>query len=341
MPHANHTAGIHKLPNGKALYTAMIEHMTDTTYTAEEIHQIGLDEVARITGEMDTILKSQGYKDGSVGDRMKQLLSEERFIYPNTDDGKKQLIADLNDQMAEIDKELPKWFGLMPKQKVEIKRVPVYNEGSAPGGFYDAPAADGSRPGTFWINLKNTAQTPSYGLTTLVYHEANPGHHFQVALGLEKNSPVITNMLYSNAFAEGWALYAEELAVEMGLYDNRPFKNLGRLQAELHRAVRLVIDTGMHAKGWTREQSIDYMVNTEGTHLGEATGEVERYAVWPGQALGYKMGMIKIQDMRKKAEKALGDKFNLRAFHDTILKDGSLPLQILEGQVDMFINTHQ
>ena len=330
---AGSDAGIWRLPQGEALYRAMITHMTDTTLEPQAIHDLGLAEVERITGEMDAILRAEGYTEGSVGERMAALGEEERFIYPNTEEGKARLVAGLNAQMQEIAPLLPDWFGTLPEQEVVVRRVPLHAEGSSTGGFYDAPALDGSRPGTYWINLADTAVWPSFSLKTLTYHEANPGHHLQTAVGMSQDAPILQSVLYSNAFGEGWGLYSEALAKEMGLYDDDPYGDLGRLQDELHRAIRLVVDTGMHALRWSREQAIDYMVSVEGAHPAEAESEIDRYAVWPGQALGYKIGMLKIQELRANAERDLGEPFDVREFHDELLRDGGVPLQVLEKKV--------
>jgi uncharacterized protein (DUF885 family) len=336
-PKATHDAGVWRLPQGDALYAALIRQMTDTDLTAEEIHQTGLREVDRILGEMDVILKAQGYRDGTVGERMRKLSAEPRFFYPNTEEGKAQILKDIAAQLAAVDALAPKWFGTLPTYAVEVRAVPAFSEASAPGGYYDSPALDGSRPGIYWINLRDTAVWPKYAVPTLTYHEAVPGHHFQTAISLGQDQPLILSVLYSNAFGEGWALYSEALAAEMGLYDSDPFGDLGRLQDELHRAIRLVVDTGMHAKRWSREQAIEYMAATEGAHTLEVESEIERFAVWPGQALGYKMGMLKIEALRKEAETALGAKFDIRAFHDLVLRDGAVPLPILERAVRAWI----
>jgi hypothetical protein len=222
-----------------------------------------------------------------------------------------------------------------------VQAVPEQAESSSSGGFYDSPALDGSRPGTYWINLRDTAVLPSFKLKTLTYHEANPGHHLQTAFGMGVDTPVIAAALYSNAFGEGWGLYAEALAKEMGLYAKDPYGDLGRLQDELWRAVRLVVDTGMHSLRWSRAQAIDYAITTAGVHPLEATAEVERYAVWPGQALGYKIGMLEIQRLRRVAQEALGDRFDIRAFHVEVLQDGAVPLQVLETKVQRWIETQR
>ncbi|MFQ5563673.1 MAG: DUF885 family protein [Parvularculaceae bacterium] len=338
---APHDAGIWRLPNGPALYKAMIRQMTDTDLTAEGIHQIGLDEVARITGEMDAILRAEGYEEGSVGERMDALSKEERFFYPNTEEGKAAIMTAIQDQLDGVNAVLPQWFGRLPKYGLEVRAVPVFSQESAPGGYYDSPALDGSRPGIYWINLRDTAIWPKFAVPTLTYHEAIPGHHMQTAISLEKDAPLLLSALYSNAYGEGWALYSENLASEMGLYEGDPYGDLGRLQDELHRAIRLVVDTGMHAMKWSREQAIDYMVETEGVHPSEAEVEIERYAVWPGQALGYKIGMLKIQELRRRAETELGDGFDIRDFHDRVLRDGAVPLSVLEANINAWIDSEK
>jgi uncharacterized protein (DUF885 family) len=336
-PLASHEAGVGRLPNGTAFYQAMINQMTDTTLAADEIHAIGLVEVDRIHVEMDLLLKRIGYTEGTVGARMGAMLKDPQFLYPNTPEGKAQLMADMEADLALADARLPEWFGNLPDQEVLIRAVPPHREKSDSGAFYDAPSMDGSRPGTYWINLADTATLPSYSLQTLTYHEANPGHHLQTILGLDDSLPILNSIFYSNAAGEGWGLYAEYLASEMGLYENDPVDNLGRLQAELHRAVRLVVDTGMHTMGWSREQAIEYSVATEGIHISEATQEIDRYAVWPGQALGYQLGMLKILELRKRAQEQLGERFDIRSFHDRLLEEGALPLNLMEQKIDNWI----
>jgi uncharacterized protein (DUF885 family) len=334
---ATHDAGIWRLPNGDKLYQGLIRQMTDTDMTAEQIHEIGLSEVARISGEMDAILKANGYAKGTVGERMKALAKEKRFFYPNTEQGKQQILKDIAGQLERVNALVPKYFGILPKYAVEVRPVPAFSQDSAPGGYYDSPALDGSRPGIYWINLRDTAIWPKYSVPTLTYHEAVPGHHLQGAISLGQEQPLILSVLYSNAFGEGWGLYSEALAKEMGLYEGDPFGDLGRLQDEMHRAIRLVVDTGMHAKRWSREQAIKYMSDYEGADPSEVESEIERYVVWPGQALGYKIGMLKIQELRKNAEAELGPKFDIRGFHDVVLKDGAVPLPILEANVKAWV----
>jgi uncharacterized protein (DUF885 family) len=334
---APHEAGVWRLPGGEALYAAMVRHMTDTERSPDEVHEIGLHEVERIAAEMDAILRSEGYTEGSVGERMQQLNLEERFVYPNTVAGKAELIADASAQIDAIKAVLPEWFATMPKYPVEVKAVPEYSQDSAPTGYYNPPAKDGSRPGVYWINVRDTAVHPRFALPTLTYHEALPGHHLHFATAVEQDVPPLLPAIWSNAAGEGWALYAELLAAEMGMYEGDPYGDLGRLQAELHRAVRLVVDTGMHAKKWSREQAIEYMVDVEGVEEGTAVSEVERYAVWPGQALGYKLGMLKILELREEARQQLGDRFDIREFNDTVLHVASTPLPFIETTIREWI----
>ena len=332
-PSAPHDAGIWRLPRGEELYAAMVRHMTDTKRSPEEVHQIGLDEVERITSEMDAILRSEGYTQGSVGERMQRLNVEERFVYPNTAEGRAALIDDARTQIEGISEVLPQWFATPVNYPVEVRAVPEYSQDSAPTGYYNPPAKDGSRPGVYWLNLRDTAVHPRFALPTLTYHESIPGHHLHFATAIDQDVPPLVTAIWSNAAGEGWALYSEQLAYEMGMYDDDPYGNLGRLQAELHRAVRLVVDTGMHAKKWSREQAIEYMIEAEGVEEGTAISEVERYAVWPGQALGYKLGMLKILELREEARQALGDDFDIRAFNDTVLHVASAPLPYIEATV--------
>lgn len=336
-PLAPHDAGVWRLPNGAALYKAMIRHMTDSDLDAEEVHQIGLKEVARITAEMDVLLREQGYTEGTVGERMIALAADPRFVFPNTPEGKAQLLASIEAQMASMNALLPKLFGNLPKHPIELRTVPEFSQDSAPGGYYDPPAPDGSRPGTYWVNLRDTAALPKFSAPTLTFHEAIPGHHMQMAIAIDQDAPFIAKSFYSNSASEGWALYAEALAAEMGMYADDPIGNIGRLRDELHRAVRLVVDTGMHAKKWSREQALEYMVATEGADQNGAVSEIERYVVWPGQALGYKIGMLRIQQLRKEAEAAYGDQFDIREFHDRLLAISSSALPVIEREMRAWI----
>ena len=330
---APHDAGLWRLPNGKALYAAMIRHMTDSNLSADEIHQTGLLEVARITAEMDEILRGEGYAEGDVGERMQQLNVEERFLFANDSGGKEQLLTFVREQVDGMTAELPNWFRKLPEHKVEVRMVPEFSQASAPIGYYNNPAPDGSRPGYYFINLRDTSLHPSWTLKTLSYHEAVPGHHLDGATAMELDMPPLLKALWSNTSGEGWALYSERLAAEMGMYADDPYGDLGRLQAELHRAVRLVTDTGMHAMKWSREQAIEYMVETEGLDEATATSEIERYVVWPGQALGYKLGQLKILALREEAREKLGEEFDIRDFNQLVLEVASTPLPFIESTV--------
>ncbi len=333
-PRSRFEPGLWAQPGGDELYAKMVVAMGDTDLTPEQIHQLGLAEVNRITRIMDDILKSEGYTEGTVGERLLALGQEPRFIYPNTEAGKLKLIEDLNAQLNDMKARLPDYFITIPDADVIVKRIPPETEATAPGGFYDGPSMDGSRPGIFWINLRDTAETPSWQMPTLTYHETVPGHHFEVAQAVTAtNRPLFRRLGSYNSFSEGWALYGENLAEEMGVYDDDPFGNLGRLHGELYRAVRLVVDTGMHYKRWSRERAIDYMAAVTGSAQSSVVAEIERYAVWPGQALGYKLGMLKFQELRARAEAALGDDFDIREFHEVVLGFGPMPMSVVEARV--------
>ncbi len=336
---ANSDAGIWRIPHGDKIYAAALRSNTTTDFTADQIHQTGLSEVARIEGEMETILIAEGLTEGTVTERIQALMKDPAHIFPNTDEGRTEMIAYLEEINTDVMAKAGDYFITLPPQKLEILRVPEYSQDSAPGGYYSGPALDGSRPGRFYINLKDTADNPKWTLPTLLYHEAAPGHHFQISRAMMiKGVPMLRKMSPFNAYTEGWALYAERVAAQdMGLYKDNPLGDLGRLQAEMFRAVRLVVDTGLHDKRWPREKAIDYMMNKTGMTEAEVTREIERYIVWPGQATAYKTGQLAILGMRERAEQALGGKFNLRQFNEMILKDGAMPLGILDEVVDDWI----
>jgi uncharacterized protein (DUF885 family) len=316
----------------------MITQFTTTDYTPEQVHQLGLSEVARIDAEMDTLLKSQGRDTGTVAERIAQLRTDPQFLFPDDDSGREQALARYREILDEIAAKMPKYFRTIPPGKLAVERVPESAEKGSAGAYYESPALDGSRPGTFRANLRDMSETPMWGMKTLSYHEGIPGHHFQIAMaqGLE-GLPFIRQQPIYSAYAEGWALYAERLAAEIGMYEDDPYGDLGRLQAEMMRAVRLVVDSGLHAKGWTREQAIDYMVGATGMGEDEVTSEIERYMALPGQALGYKIGQLKILELREKARTALGSKFDLKEFHTVVLENGAVPLTVLEQLVDEWI----
>lgn len=329
--------GVWALPEGDKFYEYQIEAMTTTKMKADELHALGLKEVARIGADMDNILTAAGYTKGTRTERIDALSISPAQVYADNDEGRAQILKDYTGMIDEITVGLDPYFGIKPKAKVSVERVPVFTEKTAPFAYYNPPPLDGSKPGVFYVNLYKPAEVAKFGMRTLAYHEAVPGHHMQIAIAQElKGLPIFRNVLPFTAYAEGWAMYAEHLAWEMG-YQNDPLDNLGRLRDEMLRAVRLVVDTGIHAKKWTREQSIDYMLAETGMPKKEVVSEIERYFVMPGQALAYKVGMIKILALREKAKTKLGAKFNLRDFHDAVLENGSLPLAVLEQVVDSYI----
>lgn len=337
QPKAQGNFGVWHLPDGDAFYAYAVREHTTTDMTPEQVHQLGLTEVARISKQMDEILQAQGLTEGSIGARVQQLAHAPGATYPNTPAGKQAMLARYQEILDEVNKGLGSAFDVRPKLGVEVKRVPEFSEKTAPGAYYEAGSFDGSRPGVFYANLRDTAETPKWAMRTLAYHEGIPGHHFQITIAQElKGVPFFRRVLPFTAYAEGWALYAERLAWELG-FEKDPLDNLGRLRDEMMRAVRLVVDSGIHYKRWTREQAIAYMMENTGMAESDVTAEVERYFVNPGQALAYKAGMLKILELREKAKLALGEKFNLGQFHDQVLTHGSLPLALLERVIDDWI----
>ena len=332
-------AGVGGLPKGAELYARALASWNTTTLSPDEIHRIGLDIVAKNTAEMDTLLASLGKKKGSVARRIRALGQESSQLYPNTDAGKAQLIADLNAHVAKVNALLPAYFGTLPKAALQIKRVPTEIEQGSPGGYYQSPALDGSRPGAYYINLRDTKGWPKFDLPTLTHHEGTPGHHFQIAVAQESSSlPFARSALLGfSGYIEGWALYAEGVADEIGLYKDDPHGRLGYLKAATFRAARLVVDTGLHAKKWSREQAIKYMMDTLGTDRASIVTEVDRYCVWPGQATAYMLGREVIKKLRNKAQSELGERFDLKRFHDVLLTNGAMPLSVLERVVDDWI----
>jgi len=337
LPKAQGNYGAWHLPNGDAYYAWCIRQHTTTALSAEQIHQIGLDEVARIGAQMDEILRAQGLSEGSIGDRVRQLSADPAQLYPDSEGGRIAIIADYQAILDEVNQGLDSAFDKRPKLGVEVRPVPKFSEATAPGAYYSGGSFDGIRPGVFYANLRKIAETPKFSMRTLAYHEGIPGHHFQITLAQEMQGvPFFRRVLPFTAYAEGWALYAERLAWEMG-FEKAPLDNLGRLVDEMMRAVRLVVDTGIHAKHWTREEAIAYMLANTGMGETEVTAEIERYFVAPGQALAYKIGMFKILELRERARSELGDQFDLKEFHDQVLGHGSLPLDLLERVIDEWI----
>jgi uncharacterized protein (DUF885 family) len=335
---ATQGAGVGRLPDGAAYYAVMLQQATTTDYTPEQVHALGLSEVARITQQMDTLLRAQALAEGSVGTRMTALGKDPRFLYPNDDEGRKQALERYQQILDEVNARMPEYFRSLPPQHLSVERVPAGQEKGSSGAYYQQAAMDGSRPGIFFANLRDMNEVPKWAMKTLAYHEGIPGHHFQISIGLGlKGLPLIRQQTLYTAYAEGWALYAEEFAAEIGMYKDDPWGDLGRLQLELLRAARLVVDTGLHAKGWSREQAIDYMVSTTGMAPADVTSEVERYMALPGQACAYKIGELKILELREKAKAALGPKFSLKDFHAVVLENGGVPLTILEQLVHEWI----
>jgi uncharacterized protein (DUF885 family) len=330
--------GVWKLPDGDKWYAFQLRSNTTTDMTPEEVYQLGVSEVGRIEKEMRTILTGIGVPDtGSVGSILTHFAKDTSFLYPENAAGKEQCLKDYQTIIDEIDNNMGDIFDMRPKMGVKVEAVPEFKQQGAPGAYYNPPAMDGTRPGIFYANMRSMAEIPKYGMRTLSYHEAVPGHHFQIAIQQELTGvPTFRKVLPFTAYAEGWALYAERLAWEYG-FQKDPYSDLGRLQAEIFRAVRLVVDVGIHHKRWTREQAIDYMIEKTGMPEGDVVAEIERYIVWPGQACAYKVGQLKILQLRDYARKELGDKFNIKEFHNVVLMNGSMPLSILEELVKQYV----
>ena len=338
---ANKFHGVWSLPNGDAFYASRLQSYTTTDYSAEEIHQIGLSEVERIGNRMKEIFILLGYEvNKPVGEMMNELNESPDFLYADTPDRKQIVIADYNQMVKEAEEDVRPYFERFPMSPVEVRAVPEYSEKTAAGGYYQAPSLDGSRPGVFYANLYDIKQTPTFSMRTLTFHEAVPGHHFQIALNQENEDLTLYRKMgyRTSAFTEGWALYSEQLAVEVGMTKNL-YDELGVLQSEMFRANRLVVDTGLHYKKWTREKAMDYMKRTTGMSDTEVRVEIERYIVWPGQATSYKMGMLKILELRQKAQDSLGEKFDIRKFHTIVLDQGIVPLFILEDIINEWIKS--
>ncbi|MEM9839388.1 MAG: DUF885 domain-containing protein [Pseudomonadota bacterium] len=334
-----HDAGIWDIPRGPEVYELLVKVNGEGNISADDVHELGKSEVARIQAEMEALFTQIGMTEGTAGERLAAITASPEQVFPNTPEGKEMLLAYVRELGAEAEKVMGDFFLQTPKTPFEVRPVPAYAEQGAPGGYYNPPSVDGSRPGIYFINLRDTAAQPKFSLPTLTYHEAVPGHHFQLALATEAaGTPLLVRQAGSTGgYAEGWALYSEQFAKEIGLYDDDPYGDIGRLRDELFRAVRLVVDSGMHAKKWSREEAIDYMVANAGMNPGGVATEIERYSVWPGQALSYKIGMLHIQDLRAKAAEELGDDFNLPAFHYQILRDGGAPLDVLTVRIDEWI----
>jgi len=330
--------GVHSLPNGAAYYQYRLKSSTSTELTADEIHEIGLSEVARIRGEMDQIREQVGF-EGNLQAFFTHLKEDDRFLYPNTDEGRHGYLRDSENYLAFINERLPQYFGILPKADLIVRRVESFREQDGAPQHYSSGAPDGSRPGVYYAHLSDMKSMPKPLMEAIAYHEGNPGHHMQLSIAQESTSvPQFRTQAGSTVYSEGWGLYAELLAKEMGAYQD-PYSDFGRLTTEIWRAVRLVVDTGIHAKGWSEEGAIAYFKENSAVADGAIKAEVRRYFAWPGQATAYKIGMLKILALRRSAEEALGDRFDIREFHDTVLGGGALPLSILERRVDNWVSS--
>jgi uncharacterized protein (DUF885 family) len=335
---ATHEAGIRRRPGGEAYYELCLRQQTSTRRSPEDTHALGLAQVAEISAEADSVLRKHGPAAGTVGERLAAVGKDPRWLYPNDDAGREQLLADLNEQVEGIRRRLPEAFSVLPRTPVEVRRVPPAIELGAPRGYAVAGSLDGSRPGAYYINLSDTSIWPKWALPTLTYHESLPGHHLQGTIALEsQDTPLLHRTLFMNAYIEGWALYAEQLADEMDMYRDFPLGRLGLLQSFLYRAVRIVVDTGMHWKGWSREQAVEYMAGAVGLARGAVESEIDRYCVWPGQACGYKIGHLELLRLREKARDRLRKRFDLRGFHKVVLAGGAMPLEVLEQVVEDWV----
>ncbi|WP_304166566.1 DUF885 family protein [Phenylobacterium aquaticum] len=335
---ATHEAGCWRLPDGDQYYATSLRNYTTSNITPDEVHQLGMDLVKSLSAQADVLMKKAGYTKGTVGERYRAMYDDPKQHYPNTDAGKEQLLAHLNEQVKIVSAKLPQYFGQLPKAPLEIRRVPKAIEAGAPGGYYNSPSLDGKRPGIYWINLRDTAEVPSWTLPTLTYHEGIPGHHLQLSLNNEAGDlPLIRKVIGFSGYSEGWALYAENLAVEMGMYEKDVLGHIGMIHDALFRAVRLVVDSGMHHKKWSREQALKFYIDTIGDSEAGSITEIERYCVWPGQASSYMVGKITWLNARARAKKALGSKFDIRKFHDAGLLAGGTPLTVLDQVIDNYI----
>jgi uncharacterized protein (DUF885 family) len=335
---ADDQASVARLPRGADLYAAALKIETTTDLTPAQIHRIGRDRVAELSGQLDIALRRVGLTEGPVGARLAQMTADPRYRYPDTEEGRADLIADVERRVSSVLQRAPQWFGRLPQARLEVRRVPLFAEAGSPGAYYSPPSLDGSTPGIYYINLRNLAEMTRIDLPTQDYHEAVPGHHFQIALAQEiAEAPLLRRLTTFNAYSEGWGLYAEQLADEVGFHEGDPVGRIGYLRWQLWRAARLVVDTGIHAQNWTRQQAIDYLVNTTGDAYGVVVTEVDRYIVWPGQACGYELGRREIARLREAARNELGPDFDLRSFHDAVLLNGEVPLSVLDGLVHDWI----
>ncbi|UZK69296.1 DUF885 family protein [Sphingomonas sp. S1-29] len=330
---ATHDAGVWRLPDGEAYYAAAASAATTTELSGDEIHRLGLEQVAEISGRIDAILKGQGMGSGTVGERLVALNKRPDQLFPNTDPGREALLTQLRAQVKAMEARLPEQFAVVPKAPVEVRRVPEAIQAGAPGGYYQSASLDGTRPAIYFINLRDTFDRPKFGLATLSYHEGVPGHHLQVMSALESDDiPLIRRRGGYSGYSEGWALYTEQLADEMGMYEGDPLGQVGYLQSLLFRATRLVVDSGLHVKRWSREKATDYFLATTGIARGRGQGEIDRYTCWPGQACSYKIGHTVWTRLRDEAKAKAGAAWDPKAFHG-VLTMGAMPLTVLERVV--------
>lgn len=328
-------AGMWKLPQGDAYYAWALQAATTTTMTPDDVHAMGRDELARLHARMDVILKAEGYTQGSVGARMTALSKDPRYLFAEGDPGRAEIMAYLRDKLKDIRARMPQAFETLVPGFVEVTRMSPAAEPGAPGAYGGAGSIDGKEPGRFWINLGSTSRWTRYSLPDLAYHEAIPGHAWQGEYTFKQ--PLIRTLMSFNAYSEGWGLYAEQLADELGVYDDFPAGRLGYLQSLAFRACRMVVDTGIHAKRWTRDEGIAFFVTENGSNPLEVRSEVERYCTWPGQACGYKLGHSRINQLRDKAKAALGERYDFRKFNDAVVLGGNVPMTVLDGVIDQHI----
>lgn len=328
--------GVWDLPDGAAFYEQRLAAMTTTDMSADDIHELGLAEVARIQGEMEAVKDSVGF-DGTLQEFFAFVREDPQFIYPSTDSGRNAYLDAARGHLNSIEERLPDFFGLLPQAELEVRRVEAFRERPGQAQHYQRGTPDGSRPGIFYAHLIDMSSMPIPELESIAYHEGLPGHHMQLSIAQELTGlPVFRTLVGFTAYSEGWGLYAESLAKEMGGYED-PYSDFGRLSSEIWRAIRLVVDTGLHARRWSQEQAVRYFLANSAVSEGQVRAEVERYLVMPGQATAYKIGMLKIQELRARAQAALGSRFDIREFHDTVLGSGGLPLSMLEARVDAWI----
>jgi uncharacterized protein (DUF885 family) len=337
---ATHDAGVWKIKDGEAFYAAALQSTTTTNMAPDEVHKLGIDQGKEISARIDEILKKLGMTKGSLGERIAVLYKDPKQIYANTDAGKAEAIAFCNQRLDQIKPKLPTVFNRVPPYTFEVRRVPVQTEAGAASAFSQPPTLDGSRPGIVYINLHDTAEWPRFTLSSVIFHEGLPGHQLEGGLALSnKNLPLIRKTIGFSGYAEGWALYAEQLADEIGMYDDDPLSRIGYLKFQLFRANRCIVDTGIHHMKWSREQAIQQFIDSEGEAPGFAAREVERYCVSPGQACSYKIGHTVWLNARQRTKTALGSKYNIKDFHDAGLNCGRVPLDVLDGVIDRYIAT--